>query len=215
MRGATSSKPSGSMTSFPFQSTRPMRGATLACRWSASDYRISIHAPHAGRDFEYGRTTKCSASFQSTRPMRGATLIYNHYTEKELKISIHAPHAGRDGCTNRYGRRDRISIHAPHAGRDDIYKKPANTKDDFNPRAPCGARQQRSNDGSSRSLFQSTRPMRGATNAHIRIDKPLVNFNPRAPCGARQAARAPKGESIEISIHAPHAGRDVLSFKIL
>ena len=33
-----------------FQSTRPMRGATSYTRVYRNSYRISIHAPHAGRD---------------------------------------------------------------------------------------------------------------------------------------------------------------------
>ena len=39
------------MANLTFQSTRPMRGATAFRRLSASDLFISIHAPHAGRDF--------------------------------------------------------------------------------------------------------------------------------------------------------------------
>ena len=37
------------------------------------------------------------------------------------------------------------------------------------------------------------------------------NFNPRAPCGARLCSRMMAGrpQKINISIHAPHAGRDL------
>ena len=55
----------------------------------------------------------------------------------------------------------------------------------FNPRAPCGARPTNSDTFKRDFIFQSTRPMRGATLTH--------------------------GESYElinISIHAPLAGRD-------
>ena len=78
-----------------FQSTRPARGAT-ACEMSRrARYRVSIHAPRAGRDGfgswsrmpcavsihapRAGRDTKAGMSgavklkFQSTRPARGAT----------------------------------------------------------------------------------------------------------------------------------------------
>ena len=55
----------------------------------------------------------------------------------------------------------------------------------FNPRAPCGARRkQRGNNGGS-SLFQPTRPLRGATPEEEPEVLPKENFNPRAPCGAR------------------------------
>ena len=56
----------------PFQSTRPMRGATLSLPAFAFDDMISIHAPHAGRDEVEGYNLFCTY------------------------ISIHAPHAGRD-----------------------------------------------------------------------------------------------------------------------
>ena len=60
------------LPSVPFQSTRPVRGATateMACLvW----FMISIHAPRAGRD-----------------------QIQRLY-ENAAKISIHAPRAGRD-----------------------------------------------------------------------------------------------------------------------
>ena len=56
----------------------------------------------------------------------------------------------------------------------------------FNPRAPCGAR--------------------------LRVLVSLVpitsNFNPRAPCGARRAGRLYRHQGLQISTHAPLAGRD-------
>ncbi len=55
-----------------FQSTRPMRGATLRQQAGRHLQLISIHAPHAGRD----------------------GLIYSNMGIGY--ISIHAPHAGRD-----------------------------------------------------------------------------------------------------------------------
>ena len=61
----------------------------------------------------------------------------------------------------------------------------------FNPRAPHGAR-----------------PFR-------RADRPshkARNFNPRAPYGARPGRFVPRYFAVQISIHAPHTGRDVLAF---
>ena len=79
-------------------------------------------------------------------------------------------------------------------------------------------------------IFQSTRPLRGATPAAdvapvrhgISIHAPLagrdrrsqrqpqtlLHFNPRAPCGARLVAVGPLLAGYFISIHAPLAGRD-------
>ena len=79
-----------------FQSTRPMRGATCwpggctpgCCHFnprapcgarphlttqSLIYIRISIHAPHAGRDGSASSGRVACVGFQSTRPMRGAT----------------------------------------------------------------------------------------------------------------------------------------------
>ena len=85
----------GAYTSI-FQSTHPMRGATLFvdrllhfCQHfnprtpcgvrpllpqpAKPNLHISIHAPHAGCDIQYARTAVERDGFQSTHPMRGAT----------------------------------------------------------------------------------------------------------------------------------------------
>ena len=190
-----------------FQSTRPMRGAT-------------------GRPLSPCADT---LRFQSTRPMRGAT-FYILPTMRARDISIHAPHAGRDAGDKYITGSNCISIHAPLAGCDvehiqhtvwfSPYFNPRapcgarlrsedQTKGEryFNPRAPCGARLLQSGKMSQQQLFQSTRPVRGATpgpkhqerRREISIHAPRAgrdfcsryfastkaNFNPRAPCGAR------------------------------
>ena len=144
----------------PFQSSRPLRGATsataivtpaavisilapLAGRDSLPQHPaaldgISILAPLAGRDAAAHSLTSMLSSFQSSRPVRGAT-------------GEHSVGTGRDG----------ISILAPLAGRDPLYFNRVDFN--FNPRAPCGARRLWCWDG-----------------------KTATNFNPRAPCGARQ-----------------------------
>ena len=78
--------------------------------------------------------------FQSTRPMRGATRLAA-FEVMAAQVSIHAPHAGRDGYCGG-GTRDGGS---------------------FNPRAPCGARLATPIRTVLNNVFQSTRPMRGAT----------------------------------------------------
>ena len=109
-----------------------------------------------------------------------------------IPISIHAPHAGRDGVflvpwVLKVG----ISIHAPHAGRDAERVSLPSLIFHFNPRAPCGARRRAlilpelpgvisihaphagrdlfiSGVTMPPYLFQSTRPMRGATSLGFR-----------------------------------------------
>ena len=80
-----------------------------------------------------------------------------------------------------------ISIHAPHAGGDPQVVELASKEYDFNPRPPCGGRLQGWRERYRRSQFQSTPPMRGAT-------KELME----------------RYGGSEISIHAPHAGGDIL-----
>ena len=79
-----------------------------------------------------------------------------------------------------------ISIHAPHTGRDHGLQ-----------------RQLLRQEG-----FQSTRPIRGATPFLYTLPLPRLYFNPRAPYGARLQAVAHHGQLFDISIHAPHTGRD-------
>ena len=125
---------------------------------------ISIHAPRMGRDRDGGQTDlRCG--FQSTRPVWGATRLLIASGKLRRRISIHAPHAGRDPPRRLWSLR-RIPY--------------------FNPRAPCGARLWTACTPARRSVFQSTRPMRGAT-----------------------MQRVQRGHDRVISIHAPHAGRDL------
>ena len=163
MRGATHASDTGSVR-YPFQSTRPMRGATRRQKDHGAESAVSIHAPHAGRDppsalwlprtERFNPRAPCGARlvdgdsfalfrrFQSTRPMRGATRRVLHLPLGEF-VSIHAPHAGRDPCRQLHQDEIRVSIHAPHAGRDPCSVQKRSGFCGFNPRAPCGARQRR------------------------------------------------------------------------
>ena len=101
--------------------------------------------------------------FQSTRPVRGATSSRSSTRNSEI-VSIHAPRAGRDVTDRRSeAPQDYVSIHAPRAGRD--FQKAIHlwTLFCFNPRAPCGARLSPSITSLETCMFQSTRPVRGAT----------------------------------------------------
>ena len=123
-------------------------------------------------------------------------------------ISIHAPRAGRDPPFPLSRSAAHISIHAPRAGRD--YPSRIGIRRTgyahFNPRAPCGARRVVIAAPHHRpvisihaphagrdvilnpipqevALFQSTRPMRGATISLTLRRSAALYFNPRAPCG--------------------------------
>ena len=168
-----------------FQSTHPLRGATLRRGTSERLQCISIHAPLAGCDslgglgglgsLDFNPRTPCGVRlvvgekpgseklFQSTHPLRGATL------------------PGLCSCLVW-----RISIHAPLAGCDLTDCIPPTDFKNFNPRTPCGVRHQRQHRQKRRyrisihaplagcdtscaaekrpsGPFQSTHPLRGAT----------------------------------------------------
>ena len=148
-----------------------------------------------------------AAQFQSTHPVRGATM------DKAAAAGNNEFQSTRPvwGATVQADDTEflvRISIHAPRVGRDATRKHGCRTGRDFNPRAPCGARQKSRTFSWQGRQFQSTRPVWGATQHHdetltyyiISIHAPRVgrdhykynlklrpkNFNPRAPCGARR-----------------------------
>ena len=126
--------------------------------------------------------------FQSTHPMRGATVL-REMARGQRWISIHAPHAGCDLSVLRNpASLNDISIHAPHAGCD-----------------------RRTKSTSSRTnQFQSTHPMRGATCGAGRRSGRPADFNPRTPCGVRRIVDDHRVRRVVISIHAPHAGCDLM-----
>ena len=150
------------METTEFQSTLPMRGATRFAADNHLSQVISIHAPHAGSDAEFGfgetrlknfnprspcgERPACTVlktdtnRFQSTLPMRGATHVH-------------------DGFRTNRG----ISIHAPHAGSDARCPSTSWIRINFNPRSPCGERQELPTLANPVKVFQSTLPMRGAT----------------------------------------------------
>ena len=171
-----------------------------------SEVKISIHAPRAGGDLS-GRYKKgWRMKFQSTPPVRGATALARH---------------GAAGSP--------ISIHAPRAGGDQTWETWSIGPTHFNPRPPCGGRRQRlllipAGD----RLFQSTPPVRGATDqcsigfdiGKISIHAPraggdlllmclktvLGDFNPRPPCGGRLYAQKYRCSLIEFQSTPPVRG---------
>ncbi len=151
-----------------FQSTHPLRGATITvvplcqhlfisihaplagCDLTATlswrDSYISIHAPLAGCDNAFTAPASKSFKFQSTHPLRGATVF--RYTNE-----------GRDIFQSTH----------PLRGATPPPQRPKRNGMDFNPRTPCGVRR------------------RGG-----RAGDACRHFNPRTPCGVRQQKRTKK-----------------------
>ena len=164
-----------------------MRGATAGHIGAADKIGISTHAPLAGRDQE---------------TVEGDV--------KEIKISTHAPLAGRDPRSrDKLIGQPRISTHAPLAGRDIAPYLVVAKIEHFNPRAPCGARLSTTLPSRKPTLFQPTRPLRGATLQLVEIYPMRTPFQPTRPLrGATIRRLASTLFAKDISTHAPLAGRD-------
>ena len=181
-----------------------MRGATQGGPVLAVPERISIHAPHAGRDVILNPIPQEVALFQSTRPMRGATISLTLRRSAALYFNPRAP-CGRDGLYG-YSRyllpefqstrpvrarlqlrqelhaAKQISIHAPRAGATEAIKT-------FH----------------EHGYISIHAPRAGATSLSPIGLCGIIDFNPRAPCG-RDTIFSLSLLSCPISIHAPRAG---------
>ena len=152
-----------------FQSTLPLRGATTSGRPATLVNSISIHAPLTGSDSKFRKCDQAAALFQSTLPLRGATSI-RALTFSSRAISIHAPLTGSDISSPQ---------HTPGGG-------------NFNPRSPYGERLSKIFTDFVLVQFQSTLPLRGATQhsnaadnqANISIHAPLTGSDCRSDCRA-------------------------------
>ena len=123
------------------------------------------------------------------------------------RISIRAPRAGCDFLRLQDIARALISIHAPRVGRDCIPLNPAEQPENFNPRAPCGARPSARSKKSLLRAFQSTRPVWGATTVNNFAKTEDLFQSTRPVWGATLTARRWPTDG-KISIHAPRVGRD-------
>ena len=151
--------------------------------------------------------------FQSTRPIRGATAEPPAGCHA-APISIHAPHTGRDFRRSAgLPHTKRISIHAPHTGRDFSLRVSREKKPTlFQSTRPIrGATWAGTWWWSAGWIFQSTRPIRGATGHQEGGEMVGMHFNPRAPYGARHLKYSCLVDKTTISIHAPHTGRDQIA----
>ena len=146
--------------------------------------RISIHAPLAGCDLAGETGEVCDILFQSTHPLRGATMSA---CVNSLIQAFQSTHPLRGATRTPPSRTHRTA--------------------DFNPRTPCGVRQNMAECTIADLQCQSTHPLRGATSTlssapaceSISIHAPLAGcdashrrdnarhgyFNPRTPCGVR------------------------------
>ena len=168
-----------------FQSAHPVRGATAVPAWWQLHTAISIHAPRAGCDMAGAGALDIAAQFQSTHPVRGATM------DKAAAAGNNEFQSTRPvwGATPSY---------KPHY----VW-----SYEDFNPRAPCGARPLLLAISLASCNFNPRAPC-GARPRRGNCPCCKQYFNPRAPCGARLQPRLCVFCVWDISIHAPRVGRD-------
>ena len=89
-----------------------------------------------------------------------------------------------------------------------MYSKRAK-KSEFQSTLPVrGATEAREKICTAYKLFQSTLPVRGATSPRRKPVATIKHFNPRSPCGERHLQRGRLPHAGGISIHAPRAGSD-------
>ena len=146
-----------------FQSTHPLRGATLRACWEYKDCSISIHAPLAGCDPPTRSTATTGTRYFNPRTPCGVRLRRSETPSPSRGFQSTHPLRGATGWSYRMPNEVTISIHAPLAGCDLLRSDLLRRLDDFNPRTPCGVRPS--------ALLLSSSPF---------------YFNPRTPCGVRR-----------------------------
>ena len=171
---------------YPFQLTRPMRGATQHQKFHQLRYlRISTHTPHAGRNGADNPPPPPRASNFNSHAPCGAQPFPGRNTRRPGNFNSHAPCGAQPRplgwrCAPIHfnshapcGAQRIVSIyllsihhfnsHAP-CGAQREYTSAFAFLNDFNSHAPCGAQLDNFlSTGEDIIIFQLTRPMRGAT----------------------------------------------------
>ena len=115
---------------------------------------------------------------------------------------------GATRARNKLIREPRISIHAPLAGCDSWGNCPHPSRSQFQSTHPLRGATLVCHRVIRVLVFQSTHPLRGATSVVLRLRVYQIDFNPRTPCGVRLGDRRGVVALHVISIHAPLAGCD-------
>ena len=147
-----------------FQSTHPMRDATLLAFLVLSQMIISIHASHAGCDGHVlsGVSDRVRISIHASHA--GCDYLRKYTGVPYLIISIHASHAGCDwDALTHIGYAYKFQSTHPMRDATCRQRSISSMLMDFNPRIPCGMRPNLMGYGNWVKLFQSTHPMRDAT----------------------------------------------------
>ena len=141
-----------------FQSTPPVKAATVSEQTAPNGWRISIHAAREGGDAaRMPKVRNDEISIHAAREGGDATpmLLFGLC----MHISIHAAREGGDQQKQQHRAKKQISIHAAREGGDPLY-----------PLVFLFL-----------LLFQSTPPVKAATQTSFSLLGYNLNFNPRRP----------------------------------
>ena len=187
IRGATVRHAAPNGAGDAFQSTRPIRGATYrpACARPCRRANFNPRAPYGARLLLLC-VHLALAGFQSTRPIRGATCRRCLIRAGASDFNPRAPYGARPASCYPGRAGQHISIHAPHTGRDDLLRP----------------------QGLGPGQFQSTRPIRGATRGQPVLPR-RKRFQSTRPIRGATCRGSTEARNPAISIHAPHTGRDL------
>ena len=170
---------------WEFQSTLPVRGATVRCWIWTRTGKISIHAPREGSDHAGDRKSIQLHRFQSTLPVRGATSIGVYVDHLSLfQSTLPVRGATADGIVITDSAAEFQST-LPVRG------------------ATCGF-----SSPLCRSKFQSTLPVRGATPEICRAIVSSPRFQSTLPVRGATGGVLETAPVRPISIHAPREGSD-------
>ena len=190
-----------------FQSTHPLRGATLpGLRQPPGHADFNPRTPCGVRRAKV--TAYGSAKvFQSTHPLRGATCCIGMCAGC---LGFQSTHPLR-GATFTIVFILRYFLHfnprTPCGVRPEAILRLNTLPSYFNPRTPCGVRQRVLHAGKAVLHFNPRTPCGVRRNLIYLLSASFTHFNPRTPCGVRLDPTFHRYK-LKISIHAPLAGCD-------
>ena len=213
-----------------FQSTHPVRGATVGRVLRGGEFLLSIHAPREGCD---GFDHHCWGVFgvlSIHAPREGCDLQNTDDVLHHGHLSIHAPREGCDaaclnacwpclsfqsthpvrGATRALVSDERaalLSIHAPREGCDIFRRTVSGRATIFQSTHPVRGATSSTVFRLPTSNFQSTHPVRGATRSWTRGRSPSAFQSTHPVRGATREHRVVKLAD-RLSIHAPREGCD-------
>ena len=130
-----------------------------------------------------------------------------------IYISIHAPLTGSDLSRETLKPQDLdFNPRSPYGERP-LRRQISVTRSNFNPRSPYGERPECVGEGAFDAQFQSTLPLRGATQPReLTGERKTISIH--APLTGSDALRTRDRQVGKISIHAPLTGSDILPYPV-